>query len=67
MLMECLSAGRGVSLPASANASSKVASVGIYNYIKIREQFKLPLMKMEAIQEKFNRMIMDTWIILSFS
>ena len=65
MLMECLSAGRGVSLPASANASSKVASIGIYNYIKIREQFKLPLMKMEAIQEKFNRMIMDTWIILS--
>ena len=65
MLMECLSAGRGVSLPASANASSKVASIGIYNYIKIREQFKLPLMKMEAIQEKFNRMITDTWIILS--
>ena len=65
MLMECLSAGRGVSLPASANASSKVASIGIYNYIKIREQFKLPLMKMEAIQEKFNKMIMDTWIILS--
>ena len=65
MLMECLSAGRGVSLPASANASSKVSSIGIYNYIKIREQFKMPLMKMEAIQEKFNRMIMDTWIILS--
>ena len=43
MLMECLSAGRGVSLPASANASSKVSSIGIYNYIKIREQFKMPL------------------------
>ena len=65
MLMECLSAGRGVSLPATANASSKVASFGIYHYIKIRDQFKLPLCKMEAIQEKFNQMIFNTWIIQS--
>ena len=42
MLMECLAAGRGVSLPATANASSKVATYGIFNYIKVREQFKLP-------------------------
>ena len=65
MLMECLSAGRGVSLPATANASSKVASFGIFNYIKVREQFKLSLSNMEAIQEKFNNMIYNTWIIQS--
>ncbi len=65
MLMECLSAGRGICLPATANASSKVASFGIYHYIKIREQFKMPLEKMEAIQEKFNRIILNTWIIQS--
>lgn len=65
MLMECLSAGRGVSLPATANASSKVASYGIYHYIQIREQFKMPLAKMEAIQEKFNTMIYHTWVIQS--
>ena len=65
MLMECLSAGRGVSLPATANASSKVSSFGIYNYIKVREQFKMPLSKMEAIQSKFNNMIYHTWIIQS--
>ena len=29
MLMECLSAGRGVSLPATANASSKVAAIAV--------------------------------------
>ena len=34
MLMDCLSAGRGVSLPATANASSKVATFGVYHYIK---------------------------------
>ena len=65
MLMECLAAGRGVSLPATANASSKVATYGIFNYMKVREQFKLPLLKMEAIQEKFISMLVDTWIIQS--
>ena len=65
MLMDCLSAGRGVSLPATANASSKVASFGIINYIKVREQFGMPLEKMEAIQEKVNKMVLDTWIIQS--
>lgn len=65
MLMECLAAGRGVCLPATANASSKVASFGMYHYIKIREQFKMPLENMEAIQEKFNKIIYHTWIIQS--
>ena len=65
MLMECLSAGRGISLPATANASSKVASFGIFNYIQIREQFKMPLSNMQAIQEKFVRMVYNTWIIQS--
>ena len=65
MLMECLSAGRGISLPATANASSKVASFGIYNYIQVREQFKIPLSKMEGIQEKFLNMIYNTWVIQS--
>tara|TARA_B100000963_G_scaffold349865_1_gene359404 strand:+ start:372 stop:2324 length:1953 start_codon:yes stop_codon:yes gene_type:complete len=65
MLMECLSAGRGVSLPATANASSKVATFGIFHYIQARTQFKLALADMEAIQEKFLRMVYETWIIQS--
>ena len=65
MLMEALSSGRGISLPASGNAASKVASFGIYNYIKVREQFKMPLANMEAIQQKFINMIFNTWIIQS--
>ena len=63
MLMECLSAGRAISLPATANSSSKVATYGIFNYINVRDQFKMPLSKMEAIQEKFNNMLYHTWII----
>ena len=65
MLMECLSAGRGISLPATANASSKVATYGIMNYIKVRDQFNMPLASMEAIQEKMNNMVYNTWIIQS--
>ena len=65
MLMDCLSAGRGISLPATANASSKVATFGMINYVKVREQFKMPLSNMEAIQEKINSMVFNTWIIQS--
>ena len=65
MLMECLSAGRGISLPATANASSKIASFGVLNYVKVRKQFNMSLSNMEAIQEKINSMILNTWIIQS--
>ena len=65
MLIECLSAGRGICLPATANASSKVAAFGIINYIKIRDQFRMPLSNMEAIQEKVNKIVFNTWIIQS--
>lgn len=65
MLMECLSAGRGISLPATANASSKVACYGIFHYIQTRQQFKMQLKSMEAIQEKFLNMVYHTWIIQS--
>ena len=65
MLMECLSAGRGISLPATANASSKVATFGLFHYIQLREQFKMPLQDMQAIQEKMINMMFHTWIIQS--
>ena len=65
MLMACLSAGRGISLPATANASSKVAAFGIVNYVKVREQFNMSLANMEAIQEKINNIVFNTWIIQS--
>ena len=65
MLMECLAVGRGVSLPATANASSKLSTIAIMNYIKHRRQFKIPIEKMEGIQEKFMSMFYHTWVIQS--
>lgn len=63
MLMECLAAGRGICLPATANASSKVATFGILNYAKHRTQFKMPLIKMEGVQEKIVNIVFNTWLI----
>lgn len=63
MLMECLAAGRGVCLPATANACAKTATLGIWHYANNREQFKIPLIKMEAVSNKFCDMIYHTWTI----
>jgi acyl-CoA dehydrogenase len=63
MLMECLAVGRGVSLPAAANGSSKFATHAIMNYINIRRQFNMPIGNMEAVREKFVDMYVNAWII----
>ena len=65
MLMECLAAGRGICLPATANASSKVSTYAMYLYAKHRVQFKMPLIQMEAIQNKLANMVYNTWAIQS--
>ncbi len=63
MLMECLAVGRGVSLPASANGTSKAITYGIFNYIKNREQFKIPIGNMQGVRENFLEMFYNTWVI----
>jgi acyl-CoA dehydrogenase len=63
MLMECLAVGRGVSLPATANGSSKFITHSMMNYINIRKQFNMNIGNMEAVREKFIDMYLNTWII----
>lgn len=65
MLMECLAAGRGICLPATANASSKLATASMFLYAKHRTQFKMPILQMEAIQCKLASMLYNTWAIQS--
>lgn len=65
MLMECLAVGRGISLPANANGASKAITFGIKNYIKHREQFKMPIGNMQGVREKFLDMFYHTWVIQS--
>ncbi len=51
MLMHCLGAGRGISLPAMATASSKVCYRVVGGYARVREQFHMPVGRFEGVQE----------------
>lgn len=51
MLMECLSIGRSISLPALATASCKVAYRFTGAYARLRKQFNLSISAFEGIEE----------------
>ena len=51
MLLECLSIGRSISLPAMATASAASAYVLTSAYARIRRQFHLELAQFEGVQE----------------
>ncbi len=55
MLMECLSAGRSLSLPADAVGSAQLATRVIGAYATIREQFGLPIGRFEGIAAPLGR------------
>ena len=55
MLMECLAAGRGISLPAQSTGGSKVVTRAISSYASIRKQFGMPIGKFEGIEEPIAR------------
>lgn len=65
MLMECLAAGRGICLPATALASACTATHGIFHYANHRKQFNIPLIKMDGIVDKLASIATETWIIHS--
>lgn len=56
MLMECLAAGRCISLPSSNVGFSKVAVRATSAYAAVRRQFKTPIGKFEGVQEALGRM-----------
>lgn len=51
MLIECLGAGRGVSLPALSTASGEMCYLMVGAYARIRQQFNMPVGKFEGVQE----------------
>jgi len=56
MLMECLAAGRSISLPGSNTGMQKLAVRSVGAYARVRSQFKMPIGKFEGIQEPLARM-----------
>lgn len=55
MLTECLSAGRGISLPALATAAGKAAYRATGAYSRIRRQFNTEIGNFEGVQELTSR------------
>jgi acyl-CoA dehydrogenase len=63
MLMECLAAGRSISLPSSSAAGAKSLLRNASAYARIRKQFDLPIGKMEGLQEPLARMVENAYAI----
>jgi acyl-CoA dehydrogenase len=61
MLMECLSTGRAISLPAIGSISIKHALRVTSAYARIRRQFGIPVGIMEGVAEPLSRMIRNAY------
>jgi acyl-CoA dehydrogenase len=63
MLMECLAAGRSISLPAQSIAAGKVTAFTSGAYARVRQQFKTPIGKFEGIEEPLARIGAMTYLM----
>jgi len=63
MLMNSLSDGRAISLPALSTASGQLASRSVGAYAAVRKQFKIPIGKFEGISEVLARIAGTTYIL----
>jgi acyl-CoA dehydrogenase len=63
MLMDCLAAGRSISLPALSSGAGKLASRATGAYARVRKQFKLPLGKFEGVEEALARIAGYTYLM----
>jgi len=56
MLMECLAAGRAISLPSLNTGMAKMVVRATGGYARVRSQFKTPIGKFEGVEEPLARM-----------
>jgi acyl-CoA dehydrogenase len=62
MLMECLSTGRAISLPAIGTVSIKHALRVTSAYARVRRQFGIPVGIMEGVADPLSRMIKSSYM-----
>lgn len=63
MLVECLSVGRGITLPSNSTGSLKSVALATGAYAHIRRQFKLSIGKMEGIEEPLARIAGNAYVM----
>ena len=61
MLMNCLSVGRAISLPALGTGAGKHASRVTGAYARVRKQFRVPIGKFEGVEEALARIAGTTY------
>lgn len=62
MLMECLSAGRGITLPSAGAGMSRLLTYAGGAYARVRQQFNMPVGYLEGVAEVIARMVSNTYI-----
>lgn len=63
MLMECLAAGRSISLPALSTGGGKLAARTTGAYARIRKQFKVPIGAFEGVEEALARIAGNAYLM----
>ncbi|HVE44423.1 MAG TPA: acyl-CoA dehydrogenase [Gammaproteobacteria bacterium] len=63
MLMECLSVGRSISLPALSTACAKMAARYTTAYAQIRRQFHVPIAAFEGVEEALGNIVGYHYVI----
>ncbi|MCA0403320.1 MAG: acyl-CoA dehydrogenase [Proteobacteria bacterium] len=63
MLMECLSAGRAISLPSSAAGGTQACALATGAYARVRKQFNIAIAHFEGIQQPLARIAANTYLI----
>jgi acyl-CoA dehydrogenase len=61
MLMNCLAAGRSISLPATSAAAAKAMARRSTAYARVRKQFGLPIGFMEGVEEPLARLVENAY------
>ncbi len=63
MLVECLSVGRGITLPSNSTGGIKTAALATGAYARIRRQFKQPIGHMEGVEEPLARLAGNAYVM----
>lgn len=63
MLMECLAAGRSISLPSSNAGMAQMTARTVGGYARVRSQFKMAVGKFEGVEEALTRIGAYTYMM----
>ena len=62
MLMECLAAGRSISLPAANSGTQKLTAHAVGAYARVRYQFRTAIGRFEGVEEALTRIGANTYL-----